>query len=69
VEIQALFVPIIQFLISIMMEMKNLNRGKFDETALKHHFFEDVYDNLTFLKTLKNYIDIDEGPLDHYKFG
>jgi hypothetical protein len=68
-EIQVLFVPIIQVLISKMMEMKNLNRDKFDETALKHHFFEDAYDNLTFLKTLKNYIDIDEDPLGHYKFG
>ena len=64
-----MFVPIIQFLISQMMEMKNLNREKFDETAVKHDFFEDAYDILLFLKTLKNYVDIDEGPLDHFKFG
>jgi hypothetical protein len=68
-EIQVLFVPIIQFLISQMMEMKNLNREKFDETSEKHHLFEDTYDVLTFFKTLKNYVDLDEGPLDHLKFG
>ena len=51
------------------MEMKSLNREKFDETSDKHHLFEDAYDILTFFKTLKNYVDLDERPLDHLKFG
>ena len=64
-----MFVPIIQFLINQMMEIKNLNIEKFDKSDVKHDMFDDAYDVLTFLRTFKNYIDIDKDPLAVYTFG